>query len=786
MYISLRQKIAGKAEAKKVTGLNFEEVRSKLISEGIEPTTEEIKSRLLDESNLVISNNQKDLILNTNLSEGARKRVNDIESALIIIGAVFDGNNVNGIIETFNWYLETMELKPGDLGINQQNISNISAIKESFEKLYNKVSEEKRASDEKAASSKGDSYLSNEVVYDFGDGWKVVYVPAAGEMESFPGLSETSHDRILEGNKNGLCLGSGSRYYQNNNSGKIYSIRDPENKPRVTIRIDENILKEAKGKNNNSPDVESAEKADAWFKTIKNLSYKNNGDYIAFPPLNIKDARKSFLENKDKAYSNGWAPHWYGKGIRELDEDIERKISENDPSLITGGFGKHPAFFEKIKPVVIYWCNQYNLNENYKAKEIMFGKKFEPPTHEVFKTYKKLKEMDLAIETLSRSENDVIRFFELELYKIKEYEKYIPSSVLLFSKKFPFDFIKFYKEKKESWAEPYLDATINIFSKLDPFEFLKNFSGMPESKNYIDDAARKFSYEDPKRFLELFYNKEWAKEYIHNCATRIIDEGAFEFLEKSSRNNYNFIFPWAKQYLDDVAITAIKEDANQFLFIFADNRGYYYNSDYDWYEKHIDFAVKSFFEQRSELDFIFLYNRREWAKKYLDDAARIAANKVPQHFLLDVGLKAKSSLYKEEWVKKYIDLAARESIKLAPNKFINWFSEEDWAQPYLDLAAKTCAELYPFIFISRKITEEPFSEKYGKYINLAITSSLEKDPDKFISKFSEEPWAEQYLDLARKKIEDKKNKTAKNKINKKLLKLSKILNSIGIYENINF
>jgi hypothetical protein len=784
MYISFRQKIAGKTEAKKVTGLNFEEIKRKLISEGIEPTSEEIKSRLLDDSNLLISNRERDLILNLNLSEQSRKRVNELEAALIIIGAVLSENNENGMIEDFNWYLETMELKPGDLGITQENISNVSKIKESFERLYSKVLEERSASDEKAESSKDDSYLSNEVIYDFGDGWRVVYVPAAGEIESFPGLSGTSHDRILEGNKNGLCLGSGGKFYQDNMGGKIYSVRDPGNKPRVTIRINDDTLLEAKGKNNNSPDILAAEKADIWFKSLDGLSYKENNDYKSFPPLNIEDARKSILAYEDKAYSNGWAPHWYGKGIDQLDKDVDRRIDNNDQSIIIAGFGKYPAFFERIKSVVIYWCNLY-LDGNKNAESVLFGTKYDPPTHEVFKTYKKLNEMSLAVKKLSQDKNGSSKFFMLGLHKIKEYEKYIDTSALSFSSNLPFDFIKFYKEKKESWAEPYLDDTINIFSKQDPFSFLKNFSEMPESKNYIDDAARSFSYENPKIFLEFFHNKVWAKEYVHNCATRIIiDDGVFKFLEKSSKNSYNFIFPWAKQYLDDAAIAAIKENADKFLIIFADNRGYYYNSDYDWFEKHIDFAVKSFFEQRSGLDFIFLYNNREWAKKYLDDAARISANNFPHEFLQMIAIDSK--LYKKEWAQKYLDDAAVAFINRTPSKFINWFSSADWAQPYLDLAGKTCAEVSSFIFISRNLKEESFAEKYGKYMNIAITSSLEKDPRQFISKFSEEPWAKEYLDLARKKIEDEENKTAKNNINKRLLKLSKILNIIGIYENIIF
>lgn len=532
MHISFRQKIAGKAEAKKVTGLNFEEIKRKLIFEGIEPTSEEIKSRLLDDSNLVISNLERELILNLNLSEQSRRRVNELEAALIIIGAVLSENNENGIIEDFNWYLETMELKPGNLSISLENISNISAIKESFEKLYTKVLEEKTKSEEISKESYDDSYLSNEVVYnEFGDGWRVVYVPAAGEMQSFPGLSGTSYDRILEGNKNGLCLGAGRQYYQDNNQGKIYSVRDPENKPRVTIRIHKNELLEAKGKNNNPPDILAAEKANIWFESIDSLNYKENGDYNLFPPLKVENAKQSFLEDKNKAYSAGWAPHWYKKGVGELDEDIDIKISENDPMIIEGGFGKYPAFFEKIKPVVIYWCNSY-LNGDTDARAVLFGNRY-GTNHEVFKTYKKLNEMSLAVKKLSEDEYYSSHFFKLKLHKIKEYEKYIYKPSKKFVSEKPKEFLKDYSE--EPWAQIYLDDCVAKLvyynSRYDDKEFvITELFNKSFAKEYMSTAVDSMIYSDAGRFLSNLYKYNYINTLDSDATNKIIDQ-AFKNLD---------------------------------------------------------------------------------------------------------------------------------------------------------------------------------------------------------------------------------------------------------------
>ena len=667
-YISLRQKIAGKAEAKKVTGLNFEEVRNKLISEGIEPTRDEITTRLLDESNLVISNNQKDLILNLNLSESTRKRVNEIEAALIIIGAVLDGNNINGIIETFNWYLETMELKPGSLGISQADISNISAIKESFEKLYNKISEEKRASDKRAASSKGDSYLSNKVVYDFGDGWKVVYVPAAGEMESFPGLIGTSHDRILEGNKNGLCLGSGSRYYQDNNSGKIYSIRDPENKPRVTIRINKNYLEEAKGKNNNPPDIEAAEKANAWFETVTNLNYKNSGDYKNFPPLNLDIARESFLKNKNNAYDDLWAPHWYGKGIEELDKDVDDNIKNLNPIIITAGFGKYPIFFEKIKPIVIHLCEKYINNKDKESKAILFGSIYNPPTHEVFKTYKKLSQMRDAVEIFSKDEDNYKHFFSIGLHEIKEYEKHIGIPAKFMAERNYIHFIRQFSEKP--WAKPYLNLAANEYAKYHPFDFLKDLLEKPSIEPYIDlsiiDFAVKHLLEkSPYSFIENFADTSWGKPYKDLAAKRYVEIDPNNFLTLLSEQ------PWAQPYIDLAAKSLAEKYPDLLLEDFSEK---------PWVQPYLDLAVNNFINEDSRYEnsgyFLYKFSKKPWAQPYIDLAAKKYAEEHPDHFL--------EQFSKESWAQPYIDLA-KKNYKLTFNwRIHNNNMALDWDNMALD------------------------------------------------------------------------------------------------------
>jgi hypothetical protein len=726
MYISLRQKIAGKAEAKKVTGLNFEEVRNKLISESIEPTRDEITIRLLDESNLVISNNQKDLILNLNLSENTRKRVNEIEAALIIIGAVLDGNNINGIIEDFNWYLETMEFKPGDLGITQEDIFNVSKIKESFNKIYNKVSKEKTESDKKAALSKGDSYLSNEVVYDFGDGWKVVYVPAAGEMIEFPGLSGTSHDRILEGNKNGLCLGSRLRFYQSNDKGKIYSIRDKQNKPRVTIRISEKTLQEAKGKNNNPPDIEAAEKADIWFKTMPDLNYKNNRDYKSFPPLNIKNATKYFLKNKDKAYDDLWVPFWYERGIDILDKDIDDKIKNFDSKLITTGFGKFPAFFEKIKSTVIYWCLKYVRNQDEESKSILFGDSSD--YHQVFKIYKKLPEMKLAVKTLSENDENYKIFFKTKLNDIKEYEEYIYIPAKTFSEENPKDFINSYSEKP--WAQPHLDLAAQNCAKKYPVYFLEDLLEKSWARHYVDLAAQSCAEIRPNYIISKS-DKEWAKPYLDLSAKISAEKYPLMFLQEYSGES------WAQPYLDLAVKNFIEKDPYSFLIYFSEK---------PWAQPYIDLAAKRYIE-KDPYNFLIYFSKKPWAQPYLDLYEKYYIEEDPCLTL--------NHYSKSPWIQSRIDLIAKNCAKKdsrGSTYFLRNFSKEPWAETYLELSAKKYAKRNPFEFL-HYLSEKPWAQPY---IDLAVKNFIEKNARDFLIYFSEKTWAQPYIDLASKRFAEKK------------------------------
>lgn len=373
MKISSRQilKEAGPKEKSRATGLNWDFASSNL-GVGQHPK-EEIEKYISENSGLLpISIEQLESIERLNLKDDAAKRVGADEKFFIIASAILDSSSeseARAKTEEVEWYLEYKELSPNKikkdwLSSNQNVLSNKSLLLEAWRKFLNEVRAVKSESEKQSLDSGSADYLSNQVVHDFGDGWKVVYVPAVGEIKEFPGLPNTSHDRVLEGNKNGLCLGASLKLYQDNSTGKIYSIRDSSNKPKVTIRILAGELEEAKGKNNLSPEIAAAKKASEWFEILEKkgeLDFRNSADYLSFPPLTIEDAIKSFARSEERFIGSGWATHWYKNGISNLDSKIQELIEKKDPLILESSLNKKYA--ELVLPVYLYHSELYLSGE---------------------------------------------------------------------------------------------------------------------------------------------------------------------------------------------------------------------------------------------------------------------------------------------------------------------------------------------------------------------------------------------------------------------------------------
>lgn len=363
MKISCRDsfiKYAGPKERKRATGINFSVAEKNLSVGDKKPSREEIDAYIKSNPNIGVSNEKLNLIQQLNLEPDIRRRVNENENFFLIVGSALCSKSdvdANNSIVLINWFLEFKEASPGSLDLSGVDLTSPESICHKFNELLSKMLNAKKEADEKAADSDKSDYLSHDVVYDFGDGWVIVYLPAVGEMPIFPGLPNTSHDRIMEGNKNGLCLGSQTKYYQDNTKGKVYSLRSPGNKPEATIRIDQNTLMECKGKNNLVPKIEAARHAKAWFESIKNLNYINCYDFENFPPVDKESALESFLDNRADFFLKGWATSWFKQGIDEIDSSVNNAAQRKDPTLLVSGFPER--YKEMTEPIAEDAARQY-------------------------------------------------------------------------------------------------------------------------------------------------------------------------------------------------------------------------------------------------------------------------------------------------------------------------------------------------------------------------------------------------------------------------------------------
>jgi hypothetical protein len=127
-------------------------------------------------------------------------------------------------------------------------------------------------------------------------------------------------------------------------------------------------------------------------------------------------------------------------------------------------------------------------------------------------------------------------------------------------------------------------------------------------------------------------------------------------------------------------------------------------------------------------------------------------------------LKPKSNEEKEDFVRVILDSDPSEDVRfecakilwrLNPEYFLENFSDEPWAQPYLDLAAKKFIEEDSDYFLA-KFSEKTWAQPYiDLAANLTAKKSIEENPDYFLKDYSDEPWAQPYIDLAAKSCIEK-------------------------------
>lgn len=273
-----------------------------------------VKSAPSEESVLEKLNIDPELLGNTDnvFSKENRPNISDFlsdrEILMLRTGAALTGkeNSLDLILDFLFSEDSDIEIeKPGDVeALFPFSFDSREEIKTVFNALDEKQDEWHRAMSSEAGQASSSSgaygygYLTNIVVHNFGDGWRLVYLPGQGDPEMVPWSENNaySHDRIQEGDNNSLCLGSGSKLYNDNNHGFIYSLRDPSNKPIATMRTKLNLR-------------EKADLSEEYF-SIEEIREKYNGS------LGIESSMylRNFFESRN-AYSG-----YYSRYLKDTSE----------------------------------------------------------------------------------------------------------------------------------------------------------------------------------------------------------------------------------------------------------------------------------------------------------------------------------------------------------------------------------------------------------------------------------------------------------------------------------
>lgn len=469
-------------------------------------------------------------IKNIKLDERFLKITNKEEKKFLELGAYLNNSleNLNQIYDFLK--AEKTIVKGGDLSkLYPFDLKDVDSI----EKVFNSIDQEqilwhqknaelqkKELNENKEKGKFPNGYISNEVVYSFDDGWNIVYVPAAGEIDAWENLENTSHDRINEGNILGLCLGSNAKRYQTNKHGKVYSVRDAGNNPKATIRIKDDALSEAKAKNNLIPDIETSKHIEEWFSSLESLDYKEHDDYRNLPPLNVNIAEERFLANPKEPYDKEWISSWYRKGSNILDRDVNQKIEEKDPILLEAGL--HRKYPDLMEPIIKYWVengiqkepSEYELLE-YGANR--YGK------NEAWKTYRNRPWMIEYVKEFASKKP--VKFFSGQIRKfykeigLQNIEKYIEDNLYSFMR---YDVGKDYPEFELTAAKK--------LSEDKPMEYVDlhsnhNFFKENEKRyGFLGEALENFVKNDPYEFIS-YYPKYHTTELLELAAKKMRESG---------------------------------------------------------------------------------------------------------------------------------------------------------------------------------------------------------------------------------------------------------------------
>ena len=649
------KKIASKVGQKGAKGMNFSHAQNQLseANPGMEFSRDQITRKMSEEP--LFSEEALDSVFKITIEDHHAKTMNKAEKAFIEIGAFLTKKEDH--IQEIGDYLISERAEPGWLSRPngdeppRYNISleTLQGVMDEFNRLdeaqinWHREEAAKAAEIEEKEGLFGNGYMTNEVVYEFDDGWKVVYVPAVDEGPNYKGDNRKSNDRTIEGNLNGLCLGATMGYYQTNDQGKIYSVRDPGNNPKVTIRINNNYLAEAKGKNNLPPGVPGAIHAKEWLST-QNISLSGySSDYDNFPPTTREDAIRDFGGGRDEAYQKGWVMHWYRAGVPEIDIDVEKKIEDNDILIIHSGLGK--KYKELAQPVVRFWADKWTQLDHGDIWADFNPHQIYQLSHESWKVYKKEPWMKDAVEKLMKERREF--GFKIGIHKIKEYDDISIKAAKSTLEEEPSAFfrLKLHEEYKDLAEE-----AAQSLAKKNPEKFFKY--GLQETYKHLgEDAAKASAEEDPKTFF-AFRLDEVYKDFTEDAINNLVEKNPAYFFEENFHKTY--------EGLAEGAAASLAEN-NPDIYL-AGHGVAISNMGRDLYARYKDMAALSLAKNMPSLFFNYQYKSiRKHYSQYEEVAIESLIEKNPNSFFED-------GIYRQ-----YPNLFEKAAIKLAESDPYNFF-----------------------------------------------------------------------------------------------------------------
>jgi hypothetical protein len=431
-------------------------------------------------------------------------------------------------------------------------------------------------------------------------------------------------------------------------------------------------------------------------------------------------------------------------------------------------------------------------------------------------------------------------------------------------KKDYYEVLKQYKEDNDPEVKPFIDSFAYSFAENESYKFLVEFSNEKFAKPYLDKAAKKckdpeaildaykynqellepYFYEamknlangKPRIFLSKYAEEEWAQDYLDDAFKNIYEEGSsnvFYFLNVNPSLYQKFtkylpkIFeniinsdPYLvvsrvsqfvdKPFLKDYINKACEKlsDIHPFYFLGVVDSQYDNQPAFEILATYLPNALKKASMENQNM-LLELYGDKPWAKETINELPRnfnVFANNVANNYGLfceELKKKTFEDRYKfidlisycnpiievsrlinkfEEYpliilekyknqkdpeMEPFIGSIAKDFAEESPEYFLSNFSNEDFAKEYVYPTAKKLAETTPFYFLNNYA----YKEWAGEYIDEAARKCLEEDPSRFRRDFCYESWAQEYF------TEDNNDE---NNTEDKIATLSKALRSMGL------